>query len=47
VLLLDEPAGNLDPRARIEMRELLQGAPPDGQDDPDQLAHPARAAGPV
>src|SRR5271154_2580308 len=24
VLLLDEPAGNLDPRARIEMRELLK-----------------------
>ena len=23
-LLLDEPAGNLDPRARIEMRELLK-----------------------
>src|SRR5438477_7363943 len=25
VLLLDEPAGHLDPRARIEMRELLKG----------------------
>src|SRR6195952_230213 len=24
VLLLDDPAGNLDPRARIEMRELLK-----------------------
>ena len=24
VLLLDEPAGNLDPRARIELRELLK-----------------------
>src|SRR6202050_3540387 len=24
VLLMDEPAGNLDPRARIEMRELLK-----------------------
>ena len=24
LLLLDEPAGNLDPRARIEMRELLK-----------------------
>jgi ABC-2 type transport system ATP-binding protein len=24
VLLLDEPAGNLDPRARIEMRELIK-----------------------
>ena len=25
VLLLDEPASGLDPRARIEMRELHQG----------------------
>ena len=38
VLLLDEPAGNLDPRARIEMRELLKELQPDGQDHPDQLA---------
>ena len=34
VLLLDEPAGNLDPRARIEMRELLKELRRMGQDHP-------------
>ena len=35
VLLLDEPAGNLDPRARIEMRELLKELQRMGKDHPD------------
>ena len=47
VLLLDEPAGNLDPRARIEMRELLKELRRHGQDDPHLLAHPAGAGRPV
>ena len=43
VLLLDEPASGLDPRARIEMRALAQGAADDGQDDPRLQPHPPRA----
>ena len=47
VLLLDEPASGLDPRARVELRELLRELRVDGQDDPDQQPHPARARGAV
>ena len=43
VLLLDEPASGLDPRARIEMRELLKELRKHGQDDPGLQPHPARA----
>ena len=43
VLLLDEPASGLDPRARIEMRELAQGAAQHGQDDSGVEPYPARA----
>ena len=43
VLLLDEPASGLDPRARIEMRDAAQGAAQHGQDDPGLQPHPARA----
>ena len=43
VLLLDEPASGLDPRARIEIRRPAQGAAVDGQDDPRLQPHPARA----
>jgi len=32
VLLLDEPAGNLDPRRASRCRELLQGTSADAQD---------------
>ena len=41
VLLLDEPASGLDPRARIEMREPAQRAAQHGQDDPGFQPHPA------
>jgi ABC-2 type transport system ATP-binding protein len=46
VLILDEPASDLDPRARIEIRDLLLelGA---GEDDLPLLAHPHRAVGRV
>ena len=47
VLLLDEPASGLDPRARVELRELLRELRVAGQDDPDQQPHPARARGAV
>ena len=43
VLLLDEPASGLDPRARIEIRQLLKRAPRAGQDDHGLQPHPARA----
>ena len=33
VLILDEPASGLDPRARVEIRELLVELAQDGQDD--------------
>jgi ABC-2 type transport system ATP-binding protein len=42
VLILDEPASGLDPRARIEIRELLVELASDGQDDFLLLAHPVR-----
>ncbi len=45
VLLLDEPASGLDPRARIEMRSLAQGAADDGQDDSGFEPHLAGAGG--
>ena len=47
VLLLDEPASGLDPRARVELRELLRELRVDGQDHRHQQPHPARARGAV
>ena len=47
VLLLDEPASGLDPRARVELRELLRELRTLGQDDPHQQPHPSRARGAV
>ena len=41
VLLLDEPASGLDPRARIEMRELLERTADHEEDDHGVVAHPA------
>ena len=38
VLLLDEPASGLDPRARVELRELLRELRTPGQDDPRLVA---------
>ena len=38
VLLLDEPASGLDPRARVELRELLRELRDAGQDDPRLVA---------
>ena len=43
VLLLDEPASGLDPRARIEIRTLLKELAQAGQDDHGLQPHPARA----
>ena len=43
VLILDEPASGLDPRARLEMKALLERAAADGQDDPDLQPHPLGA----
>ena len=43
VLLLDEPASGLDPRARIEIRGLLKELRKTGQDDHGLQPHPARA----
>ena len=43
VLILDEPTSGLDPRARIEVKALLQRTAPDGQDDPHLQPHPHRA----
>ncbi len=43
VLLLDEPASGLDPRARIEIRGLLKELREHGQDDHGLQPHPARA----
>ena len=42
VLILDEPSSGLDPRARMEVKALLQGAAPHGQDDPHLQPHPQR-----
>ena len=39
VLILDEPSSGLDPRARMEVKALLEGAAQDGQDDPDLQPH--------
>ena len=43
VLILDEPASGLDPRARLEMKALLERAAGHGQDDPDLEPHPLGA----
>ena len=43
VLILDEPASGLDPRARLEMKALLERAAADGQDDPGVEPHPLGA----
>ena len=43
VLILDEPASGLDPRARLEMKALLERAQADGQDDPDLEPYPLGA----
>ena len=45
VLLLDEPLSGLDPRARIEMRNLLRRLGRDGKDDYCFQPHPSRAGG--
>ena len=42
VLILDEPASGLDPRARIEIRSLLKELAQDGQDDHGFQPYPAR-----
>ena len=42
-MVLDEPAAGLDPRARIELREMIRTLADERQDDPHQLAHPHRA----
>ena len=47
MLILDEPASGLDPRARIDLRGLLGGAGGHGEDRHHQLAHPRRARGDV
>ena len=47
VLVLDEPASGLDPRARVELRTLLGELQSHGQDRGDQLAHPHRDGGDV
>jgi ABC-2 type transport system ATP-binding protein len=46
VLLLDEPAGNLDPRRPHRDARAAQGAAADGQDDPDS-SHILPSSGPV
>ena len=43
VLILDEPAAGLDPRARIELREMIGRLAEHRQDGAHQLAHPHRA----
>ncbi len=40
VLILDEPASGLDPRARLEMKALLNELKRHGQDDPGLQPHP-------
>jgi len=42
VLILDEPASGLDPRARLEMKALLNELRGNGQDDPRLQPHPFR-----
>ena len=39
VLVLDQPASGLDPRARIELRELLRELRSPGRDDPHLVPH--------
>ncbi|MFO0953962.1 MAG: ABC transporter ATP-binding protein [Isosphaeraceae bacterium] len=43
VLILDEPASGLDPRARLEMKAAPERASRDGQDDPRVQPHPLGA----
>ena len=45
VLILDEPAAGLDPRARIELREMIAAIGRGRQGDSHQLAHSHRAGG--
>ena len=47
VLLLDEPASGLDPRARVELRELLRELRALGKTILVSQPHPARARGAV
>ena len=42
VLLLDEPASGLDPKARLDLRNLLRSLRDDGHHRADLLAHPHR-----
>ncbi len=39
VLILDEPASGLDPRARIEMRDILKSVEKNGENDLNFLAY--------
>ena len=39
ILLLDEPASGLDPKARLELRNLLLQSARPGHDHPDFIAH--------
>ena len=43
LLVLDEPASGLDPRARVQLRELIAELSRLGQDRHHLLAHPLRA----
>ena len=45
VLILDEPAAGLDPRARIELREMIERLAAAGKAILDQLAHSHGAGG--
>ena len=45
VLLLDEPASGLDPKARVDLRNLLQSLRGPGDNRADLLPHPYRIGG--
>ena len=43
LLILDEPTSGMDPRARVEFKELFEGAVRGGKDDPCELPYPPRS----